>query len=970
MRLQTLWRTVAGMCYYYPALQCHFEAQADRESSLAKEGVWKPEECFTCMVSMQMYKFFDKTQLEHTNRMFDKFPPCFKVAFIDCKDKGEGADRDTVHPSQARRYFSCLIDAKSETEASGRKKPHFTIELPGYPILGDGKGDNQNHAIPFMRGHYSQGIDANQGAYFEQMMMLPCALGEFRSNKRGDGLGKRIIGFPEHITSDIGSIGDFAASAEVAFGTILQRSYAVLGARMHYGHPDIMNKLYMMQQGGVSKATKTINLSEDIFAGMDFTLRGDGRQIHHREYFHLAKGRDMGFNAVLGFFSKLSSGTGEQILSRQTFRLGQVLHLPEALSFYYAHAGYYVNQFFVSISMPLLVFVWLLVLLSDCDETFLAYQQCQPGQKSAADVMAVFLVACFSWLVLLFLVANTMPLFCELWLQVNLKAAVHKFITSIITLSPLMFVFQAKTIGHYITNEIRFGGASYVATGRGLPTERRAFITKNSNGAFEGLYLDYANIAYYDGVMLLGGVIMVGAAGGTQLDDNAASLLRWTWLSVVLTIMSWLYAPFIFNPYNFVSKHFCGDMKSLFDFFFKSSGKNWNAWYERTLLKSRKGVARSMTDVGFFIAVLFLTAWYSLLNLKAQALTNIFSEIDLLNYLYAAILLPPFFGSLFYCTLVVLVENLAGCRTIAKAGLHTAQGWARERAEKAAKKAATACGTDAAVAPEKARTDLEQAGASGSGGEESAPDVASDDHEAVALSPKAGRPKLRPARSRIWADGVPLAISAIVVMILQIAESCLALWFFRWVGWHKAFLAGLILKWGLTNMCLFLAESILLTPHCLSVLTLPLHHWVRSNRIARDMLVSMVIALPLLPLVFLNHLNDYICPGCSAHQLLIYRDPGTVEREERVFDIDPDADDAEVLLAVAPEPESMPPPTSSKPAVPAGSASAPFATTYGVDVSPAARAGALPGVLSTWSAAIFGGATPEASPGGAIGRSA
>lgn len=29
-----------------------------------------------------------------------------------------------------------------------------------------------------------------------------------------------------------------------------------------------------MQQGGVSKATKTINLSEDIFAGMDFTLRG------------------------------------------------------------------------------------------------------------------------------------------------------------------------------------------------------------------------------------------------------------------------------------------------------------------------------------------------------------------------------------------------------------------------------------------------------------------------------------------------------------------------------------------------------------------------------------------------------------------------------------------------------------------------------------------------------------------------
>ena len=41
----------------------------------------------------------------------------------------------------------------------------------------------------------------------------------------------------------------------------------------------------MMQQGGVSKATKTINLSEDIFAGMDFTLRGQ-----RGAFYQLAKG--------------------------------------------------------------------------------------------------------------------------------------------------------------------------------------------------------------------------------------------------------------------------------------------------------------------------------------------------------------------------------------------------------------------------------------------------------------------------------------------------------------------------------------------------------------------------------------------------------------------------------------------------------------------------------------------------------
>eukprot|EP00438_Fugacium_kawagutii_P033438 Skav208824 [mRNA] locus=scaffold667:224993:229471:+ [translate_table: standard] len=109
---------------------------------------------------------------------------------------------------------------------------------------------------------------------------------------------KRIVGFPEHITSDLGSVGDFAAGSEMAFCTLLQRSYAVLGARMHYGHPDLMNKQYMMQQGGISKGTRTLNLSEDIFAGLDFTLRADGRSICHKEYFHLSKGRDLGFNSA------------------------------------------------------------------------------------------------------------------------------------------------------------------------------------------------------------------------------------------------------------------------------------------------------------------------------------------------------------------------------------------------------------------------------------------------------------------------------------------------------------------------------------------------------------------------------------------------------------------------------------------------------------------------------------------------
>jgi hypothetical protein len=46
-----------------------------------------------------------------------------------------------------------------------------------------------------------------------------------------------------------------------------------------------MDKMVLMAQGGLSKATKGLNLSEDIFAGMDVQLRG--HNIIHREYFQV-----------------------------------------------------------------------------------------------------------------------------------------------------------------------------------------------------------------------------------------------------------------------------------------------------------------------------------------------------------------------------------------------------------------------------------------------------------------------------------------------------------------------------------------------------------------------------------------------------------------------------------------------------------------------------------------------------------
>ena len=201
---------------------------------------------------------------------------------------------------QNPKYYSCLLQsANGEREAAtGKPKPLFRIELPGPPVLGDGKGDNQNCAIIYTRGQLLQAIDANQEGYLEESFKLSSALRQFESTTGhgmgvGDAPAPTIVGFGEHIFSGLGALGDFAASSELAFGTLLQSTMAsVLQSRYHYGHPDFFDKFHMIGQGGISKATKKLNVSEDIFAGMDATLRG--RTIVHREFYQVGKGRDMG----------------------------------------------------------------------------------------------------------------------------------------------------------------------------------------------------------------------------------------------------------------------------------------------------------------------------------------------------------------------------------------------------------------------------------------------------------------------------------------------------------------------------------------------------------------------------------------------------------------------------------------------------------------------------------------------------
>ena len=65
------------------------------------------------------------------------------------------------------------------------------------------------------------------------------------------------------------------------------------------GHPDLHHRLRAATGGSVSKSSKTVCVSEDVYGGINACLRG-GR-IVYREYLLVGKGKDLDFSAVTAF---------------------------------------------------------------------------------------------------------------------------------------------------------------------------------------------------------------------------------------------------------------------------------------------------------------------------------------------------------------------------------------------------------------------------------------------------------------------------------------------------------------------------------------------------------------------------------------------------------------------------------------------------------------------------------------------
>ncbi|GMY22214.1 callose synthase 1-like isoform X2 [Fagus crenata] len=102
----------------------------------------------------------------------------------------------------------------------------YRIKLPGPAILGEGKPENQNHAIIFTRGEGLQTIDMNQDNYMEEAFKMRNLLQEFLK-KHGGVRFPTILGLREHIfTGSVSSLAWFMSNQENSFVTIGQRLLA------------------------------------------------------------------------------------------------------------------------------------------------------------------------------------------------------------------------------------------------------------------------------------------------------------------------------------------------------------------------------------------------------------------------------------------------------------------------------------------------------------------------------------------------------------------------------------------------------------------------------------------------------------------------------------------------------------------------------------------------------------------------
>ncbi|KAI4386274.1 hypothetical protein MLD38_004220 [Melastoma candidum] len=592
-RGQTLTKTVRGMMYYRKALELQafldmakdedlmegYKAVAlsTEDQSRGDRSLWSQCQAvadmkFTFVVSCQQYgtdKRAGHARAQDILTLMTTYPS-MRVAYID---EVEDLSKERHRKANPKVYYSTLVKAAPKSIDSSEPVQNldqviYRIKLPGYPILGEGKPENQNHAIIFTRGEGLQTIDMNQDNYMEEAFKMRNLLQEFL--KKHDGVRQpTILGLREHIfTGSVSSLAWFMSNQETSFVTIGQRLLAnPLKVRFHYGHPDVFDRLFHLTRGGVSKASKVINLSEDIFAGFNSTLR-EGNVTHH-EYIQVGKGRDVGLNQISMFEAKIANGNGEQTLSRDVYRLGHRFDFFRMLSCYFTTVGFYFSTMITVLTVYVFLYGRLYLVLSGLERAL----SNQPGIRDNKPLQVA--LASQSFVQIGFLMA--LPMLMEIGLERGFRNALSDFVLMQLQLAPVFFTFSLGTKTHYYGRTLLHGGAKYRATGRGFVVFHAKFADN---------YRLYSRSHFVKGFELMILLLVYEIFGQSYRGAVAYILIT---VSMWFMVGTWLFAPFLFNPSGFEWQKIVDDWTDWNKWITNRGGigvppeKSWESWWEEEM---------------------------------------------------------------------------------------------------------------------------------------------------------------------------------------------------------------------------------------------------------------------------------------------------------------------------------------------------------------------------------------------------
>lgn len=168
------------------------------------------------------------------------------------------------------------------------------------------------------------------------------------------------------------------------------------------------------------------------------------------------KGRDVGLNQIAMFEAKVASGNGEQVLSRDVYRLGHRLDFFRMLSFYYTTVGFFISNMIVVLTV--FVFLW--------SRVYLALSGIEASLTTGKNALSnkALTAALNQQLVVQLGLLTILPMVVENALEHGFTTALWDMITMQLQLASVFFTFSMGTRMHYFGRTLLHGGAKVSST--------------------------------------------------------------------------------------------------------------------------------------------------------------------------------------------------------------------------------------------------------------------------------------------------------------------------------------------------------------------------------------------------------------------------------------------------------------------------------------------------------------------------